>query len=88
MEFLKVVEGLAKFKDKNSITVDDKEFKGIKIIVATGSTTTIPPIEGLTNVPYLTNDTLFDLEEQPKSIVIIGGGYIGLEIAQAYSRLG
>ena len=83
--FLKVVEGLAKFKDKDSILVDDIEFKGQKVIIATGSTTAIPPIEGLEDVPYLINDILFDLEEQPKSMAIIGGGYIGLEIAQASS---
>ena len=88
LEFVKVLEGFASFKDKNTITINDKEVKGIKIIIATGSTTAIPPIEGLENVPYLTNDTLFDLEEQPKSMIIIGGGYIGLEIAQAYNRFG
>ena len=88
LEFVKVVEGFASFKDKNIITVNDREVKGIKIIIATGSTTAIPPIAGLDNVPYLTNDTLFDIEEQPKSIVIIGGGYIGLEIAQAYNCFG
>ena len=88
LKYIKVVEDFASFKDKNIITVNDSEVKGIKIIIATGSTTDIPPIEGLNNVPYLTNDTLFDLEEQPKSMVIIGGGYIGLEIAQAYNRFG
>lgn len=88
LEFVKVMEGFAAFKDSNTITVDDKEIKGKKILIATGSTTAIPPIEGLENVPYFTNDTLFDLEEQPESIVIIGGGYIGLEIAQAYNRFG
>ena len=88
LESVKVVEGLAKFKDKNAVLVDDEEFKGQKVIVATGSTTAIPPIEGLEEVPYLVNDTLFDLEEQPESMIVIGGGYIGLEIAQAYHRLG
>ncbi|MFN6945478.1 MAG: mercury(II) reductase [Cytophagaceae bacterium] len=88
LEHVEVVEGIASFQDKNTINVNGREFKGLKIIIATGSTTAIPPIEGLENISYLTNDTLFDLEELPKSLAVIGGGYIGLEIAQAYNRFG
>ena len=88
LEFVNVVEGYAKFKNKNTILAGEEEFKGDKIIIATGSTTAIPSIDGIDDVPYLINDTLFDLEEQPESIIIIGGGYIGVEIAQAYHRLG
>lgn len=85
---LTVLEGHAEFADKNTITVNGEAYKGIKIAIATGSTTFIPPIEGLADVPYLTNDTLFDMEEQPDSLLIVGGGYIGLEMAQLYNRLG
>ncbi|CAN5298473.1 hypothetical protein BH23BAC1_BH23BAC1_43850 [soil metagenome] len=88
LEFVTIIEGFASFIDKNSILVNDKEYKEIKIIIATGSSTLIPAIEGLEKVQYFTNDTLFDLEELPESLIIIGGGYIGLEIAQAYSRFG
>lgn len=86
---LKIIEGMAEFVDTKTVRVNGKdEFTALKIIIATGSTTSIPPIEGLDKIDYLTNNTLFDLEEFPGSITIIGGGYIGLEIAQAYRRFG
>ncbi len=88
LEFVTVVEGHVEFKDRNTVLVDNTEYKASKFIIATGSTTAVPPIEGLNYVQYFTNDTLFDLEEQPKSLIIIGAGYIGLEIAQAYNRFG
>ncbi|MCE8514220.1 FAD-dependent oxidoreductase [Ruegeria pomeroyi] len=59
-----------------------------RIVIATGSTPLIPPIPGLDSVPYLTNETLFDLRERPEHLLIIGGGPIGLEMAQAHVRLG
>jgi mercuric reductase len=88
LENVTLLEGRGKLTSRNTIEVDGKEYKGIKIFVATGSSATIPPIEGLHEVDYLTNDSLFDLEELPESLTIIGGGYIGLEIAQAYHRFG
>ena len=87
-ENLTLLKGWAKFKDNKTIEVADKEYKGLKFLIATGAATSVPPIEGLKNIPYLTNVTLFDLEEQPKSMIVLGGGYIALEIAQAYHRLG
>jgi len=88
-QFLTMKTGWAKFTDEKSIIVDGKdEYTAIKFIIATGATTNIPDIEGLNDVGYLTNVSLFDLEEQPESITIMGAGYIGLEIAMAYSRLG
>ena len=88
LENVSVVEGYAEFEDKNSININGEIYKGIKIAIATGSTTAIPPIQGLENIPYLTNESLFDLEEQPESLIVVGGGYIGLEIAQLYNRFG
>lgn len=86
---LKMVKGWARFVDEKTIEVNGKDlYKGLKFLVATGATTQVPPIDGLTDVPYLTNVSLFDLEEQPKSMIVLGGGYIALEIAQAYHRLG
>lgn len=87
-EFVSFLEGIAEFTDEKAVRVGEQEFKGHKIIIATGSSTLIPKIKGLENIPYFTNDTLFDLEDKPESLIIIGGGYIGLEIAQAYSRFG
>ena len=88
LEFVQVLGGFAEFEDSNTIRVQGKEYRAIKIIIATGSTTAVPEIDGLKDVPYFTPSTFLDLEEQPESVVIIGGGYIGLEIAQAYNRFG
>jgi pyruvate/2-oxoglutarate dehydrogenase complex dihydrolipoamide dehydrogenase (E3) component len=59
-----------------------------RIVIATGSRPLVPPIPGLDGVPYLTNETLFDLREKPDHLLIIGGGPIGMEMAQAHRRLG
>lgn len=83
-----VVQGWARFINDKTIEVDGKMYKGMKFLIATGANTKIPDIEGLQNIGYLTNETLFDLEEQPKHLLILGAGYIALEIAQAYSRFG
>lgn len=58
-----------------------------KVIIATGSTPVLPPIPGLDNIRYETSDTIFDLEEIPKSVIIIGGGVIGVEFATIFSSL-
>ncbi|MBX9853009.1 MAG: mercury(II) reductase [Cytophagaceae bacterium] len=88
LQFVTTIEGHAEFTGNNKITVNGKEYEAIKIIIATGASTFIPPINGLNEVPYFTNETLFDLEELPESLIILGGGYIGLEIAQTYQRFG
>ncbi|WP_159518592.1 mercury(II) reductase [Sunxiuqinia indica] len=88
-ENLKMVQGWAEFVDTKTILVDGKDkYTALKFLIATGATTNIPDIKGLNEVNYLTNVSLFDLEEQPKSMIVLGGGYIALEIAQAYHRLG
>ncbi len=88
LSFIKVIEGFAKFIGDNTIEVEGEQYEGLKVIIATGASTSIPSIEGLETVPYLTNISLFELEELPESLVILGAGYIALEIAQAYNRLG
>lgn len=88
-ENLKMVTGWAEFNDNKTIIIDGKtEYTALKFIIATGATTNIPTIEGLNEIGYLTNVSLFDLEEKTDSITIMGAGYIGLEIAMAYNRLG
>lgn len=88
-ENLKIIEGKAKFLDTKTISVNDKEnFTADKFLIATGATTNIQNIQGLKEAGYLTNVTLFDLEEKPESLTIMGAGYIGLEIAMAYNRFG
>ena len=86
---LTMLKGWAEFVDNKTILVNGKDtYTAANIIIATGATTNIPSIEGLNKVGYLTNVSLFDLEEKPKSLTIMGAGYIGLEIAMAYNRLG
>lgn len=88
-QYLKMVEGWAKFEDEKTIVVNGKDrYTALKFLIATGATTNVPDIEGLKEVGYLTNVSLFDLEKQPESLTIMGAGYIGLEIAMAYNRLG
>ena len=88
-ENLTMLKGWGEFIDNKTILVDGKDtYTATNIIIATGATTNIPNIEGLNEVGYLTNVSLFDLEEKPDSLTIMGAGYIGLEIAMAYNRLG
>lgn len=89
LENVKIVDGYAEFTNEKEIIVNGKEkYNAIKFLIATGATTQIPSIEGLQESGYHTNATLFDLEEKPESLTIMGAGYIGLEIAMAYNRLG
>ncbi len=83
------LKGFATFKNANTVVVDgEKEYTAEKFLIATGSSNYIPDIEGINNVPFLTNESLFELEELPESMIVLGGGYIALEIAQAYQRFG
>ena len=66
----------------------DTLIKARKFVISTGSQPIIPKINGLKNIEYYTNENIFDLKELPKNLIIIGGGPIGMEMAQAYSRLG
>lgn len=85
--------GTASFIDPYTLEVTFSEgrtsiIRGQKIILATGSAPVIPKIEGLKDVPYLTNETIFSLTEIPKHLAVIGGGPIGTELAHAFKRLG
>ena len=68
--------------------MNDIEVKARRFVIATGSSPSAPPIPGLDKVKYLTNETVFDLKECPEHLLIIGAGPIGLELAQAFRRLG
>jgi pyruvate/2-oxoglutarate dehydrogenase complex dihydrolipoamide dehydrogenase (E3) component len=86
---VRVIAGTAQFKDATTIAVGDAfEIKARRFVIATGSTPAIPPIAGLADAPYLTNETIFDLAECPSHLVVIGAGAVGLELAQAFRRLG
>ncbi|MBD3178368.1 MAG: NAD(P)/FAD-dependent oxidoreductase [Candidatus Latescibacteria bacterium] len=85
---LKLREGSASFLDRHTIQVGDRKYRAKKIFICTGTSPAVPPIPGIEDIDYLTNETLFSQEEIPGSMVIIGGGAIGCEMAQAFSRLG
>lgn len=90
---IKVFDGQAELIDKHTVLVGGQKVSGDQILIATGTRPTIPQIEGLDRVPYLTSDLLTsnegqELKELPESLIIIGGGYIALELGQMFHRFG
>ena len=83
-----VVIGSPVFRDATTFEVNETVYEAAKIILCTGSHPAVPPIEGLEGVPFHTNETIFNLEKLPESLVIIGGGPIGVEMACAFHALG
>jgi pyruvate/2-oxoglutarate dehydrogenase complex dihydrolipoamide dehydrogenase (E3) component len=83
-----VLEEYGQFISPTEVKAGDTIITARRVVISTGSSPLVPPIPGLENVPYETNETLFDLREQPKHLLIIGGGPIGMEMAQAHARLG
>jgi pyruvate/2-oxoglutarate dehydrogenase complex dihydrolipoamide dehydrogenase (E3) component/uncharacterized protein (DUF1499 family) len=82
------VNGYATFTGPNSVEVDGQHIEAKKIILSTGSSPMVPPIDGLDSVPYLTNETIFTQQSFPKTMTILGGGAIGVEMSQALNRVG
>jgi pyruvate/2-oxoglutarate dehydrogenase complex dihydrolipoamide dehydrogenase (E3) component len=86
---VRVIEGAARFKDRRTVLVGSgTEIKARRFVIATGSRPALPPIPGLEETPYFTNETIFDLVTRPDHLIVIGGGAVGLELAQAFRRLG
>lgn len=85
---IKVLFGAPKFLDQNTIELKGQKISAKRFIIASGSHPMVPPIEGLKDVDYLTNENVFDLEALPKSLAVLGGGPIGMELSQAFARLG
>ena len=85
---VRVIRAPARFLGPQEIEADGDRIHARRIVVATGSSPAIPPIPGLAEVPHLTNETVFDLTERPEHLIVIGGGPIGCELAQAFRRLG
>ncbi len=85
---VKVVPQHARFHDGHTLEAGGKSYRARRIVIATGSRPAIPPVPGLDKVPYFTNETIFDNRLLPKHLLIIGGGPIGMELAQAHRRLG
>lgn len=85
---VKVIQGEGRFINKKEIKVNDKIIRAKYFVIAVGSKPMAPPITGLDKINYLTNETIFDLSQCPKHLIIIGGGPIGCEMAQAHCLLG
>ena len=82
------VQGNARIKSPFEVEVDGRTITTRSIIVATGARPLVPPIPGLEDVGYLTSDSVWELRELPKRLLVVGGGPIGCELAQAFSNLG
>jgi pyruvate/2-oxoglutarate dehydrogenase complex dihydrolipoamide dehydrogenase (E3) component len=83
-----VIFGDARFLDANSITAGDRTIRAKRFLLTTGARPRIPPIAGLNEVPYLTYEHIFDNDRLPREMIVVGGGPIGMEMAQAHQRLG
>lgn len=83
-----VIQGAACFTDATTVGVGNFAIKARRFVIATGSSAAVPPIPGLAETPFLTNETIFELKRCPMHLIIIGAGPIGLELAQAHHRLG
>lgn len=88
-----IIEGTARFLSPRTLAVGEQRLTGDQFLVALGSGQVIPPIEGLDRIPYLTSDLLtsgesMELSELPGSLIIVGGGYIALELGQMFARFG
>lgn len=83
-----VIRERARFADARTIVSDSARVRAKRIVVATGSRAARPPIPGLDSVRYETNETIFGIAEAPKHLIILGGGPIGVELGQAFRRLG
>jgi pyruvate/2-oxoglutarate dehydrogenase complex dihydrolipoamide dehydrogenase (E3) component len=85
---LRLYRGTAQFTGPHQVKVGDDLLESDKIFINTGARPNLPPIAGLDQVKYLTNETIMELLEVPESLVVLGGGYIGLEFGQMFARFG
>ncbi len=85
---LTLLEGEAHFTADRAVVVADRTLRADKIFIATGMRPRIPAIPGLDRVPFLTNESVMELTELPRHLVVIGGGYIACELGQAFRRYG
>jgi pyruvate/2-oxoglutarate dehydrogenase complex dihydrolipoamide dehydrogenase (E3) component len=83
-----VIRDWGRFISPREVQAGDTVVKARRFVIATGSSPLVPPIPGLDGVPFDTNETIFALRERPEHLIVIGGGPIGMEMAQAHQRLG
>lgn len=84
----RLFEGVGRFTGEYEMEVNGSKISAEKIFLASGSRPSIPPINGLDTVDYLTSETLLQLKERPESLIIIGGGYVGVEYAHFFAAMG
>jgi pyruvate/2-oxoglutarate dehydrogenase complex dihydrolipoamide dehydrogenase (E3) component len=85
---VRVIEAPGRFVDKHTVAAGEYRIKARRFVIATGSAPVVPPIPGLDKVPYFTNETIFDNTRRLDHLIVVGGGPIGMELAQAHLRLG
>jgi pyruvate/2-oxoglutarate dehydrogenase complex dihydrolipoamide dehydrogenase (E3) component len=85
---LTLIEGTAKFVSDREVDAGGRSLHSERIFVATGMRPVVPKIAGLENVTFLTNESLMELTELPRHLIVVGGGYIGCELGQAFHRFG
>ena len=85
---VRVIQGEGKLTGRSTVAVGDVTIQARRIVIATGSGPFVPPIPGLADIDYLTNETVFSRDALPASLIVIGAGPIGIEMAQAHARLG
>ncbi len=88
LEHVTFLEGKAKFVSSHEVEVNNETIRGEKFVIATGSTASVPAIEGIRAAGFVTHIEALKLEKQPKELIIIGGGPLGLEFSQMFSRFG
>lgn len=85
---VEVIQDYGRFLSPSEVQAGSRTIKARRVVIATGSSPLVPPIPGLANTPHYTNETIFDLRDKPRHLLVIGGGPIGMELAQAHRRLG
>ena len=85
---VRVIQAEARFTGPRTVRAGTLTVTARRFVIATGSRPVIPAIPGLDRVPYLTSETIFGLGQRPRHLLVLGGGPVGLELAQAYARLG
>jgi pyruvate/2-oxoglutarate dehydrogenase complex dihydrolipoamide dehydrogenase (E3) component len=85
---VKVLFGSASFVDAHTVELPGGRFSAKSWVLSTGSSPAIPPVKGLEEVPYWTNESVFSQRELPESLIVLGGGPVGIELAQCFQRLG
>ncbi|MGB9736524.1 MAG: dihydrolipoyl dehydrogenase family protein, partial [bacterium] len=88
LEHVTFIQGRASFVSKNEVKVDDKTLRAKKFIIATGSTASVPPIDGIKETGFITHIEALKLKALPRELIVVGAGPLGLEFAQMYARFG